>query len=106
MLAAGSHSDGYKVKRKQQKARLMTDTCVAWAATSTELRVNASEVEKQSKTTSMGGLQLLICQIVSCPTDFLFLFDGSGCILAPCSNHSSISFFLYCHKVYVNKKGG
>ena len=58
-LAAESHSEGYKVKTKQQKVRLMAGTCVAWAATWTEIRVNTSEVEKQNKTTSMGGLAII-----------------------------------------------
>ena len=62
MLAAVSHCDGYEVKRKRRKARLRAGVCVcvciAWAATSTELRVHASEVQKQSKITSMGRLAI------------------------------------------------
>lgn len=46
----------------------MAGMCVAWAATSNELRINASEVKKQSYQLLWVGLQLLICQIVSDPT--------------------------------------
>jgi hypothetical protein len=68
MLVTVSLSSGYTVKRNLQKAKVMADTSVVYAAIHISVRIHPRKFRSEEKLFPRLDVILLTCYIVSQPT--------------------------------------
>ena len=100
MLVTVSLSSGYIVKRNWQKAKVMADMSVVYAAIHNSVRIHSTEVQKWRKTISKtcDTANLLCCSFSneanSHTTSWYIYFNFSTCFGQLCAHHQENLLYL------------